>query len=237
MRSAASLALAALALSALTAVGAADSAPPAAAPPAVAPATPEPTLDGIWLFDAQHSDDPREVMEKSGFHGRGGSGHGGHGGMGGGPRGGGMGGPPGGMGGPPDGEPVESGQQSQATNSRGGGDPRRAMERVLHPAKKMVVYVDRDRFQIEEDEGAPRVYTISDSLKALGVKQLKDEAVVRFKGRNAEATQPLGERGALVETFELSADGHTLTIRAQRRGGPEGMPNPVITRVYTRYNG
>jgi hypothetical protein len=108
---------------------------------------------------------------------------------------------------------------------------------VLHPARKMVVYVDRDRFQVEEDEGTPRVYTLSDSLKAMGVQQLNDEATVRIVGRGLEARQPLGLRGALLETFELSADGRVLTIHARRVGGPEGRPRPVFTRTYVKYEG
>ncbi len=198
-------------------------------------------FEGIWMFDAKRSDDPRKVMESA----RGGEGRGpgggtrregggmGRGGMGhGGMRRGGMegGGPPGE--GPEGGEPA-----GESPNGRGGGDPRRAMERVFNPAKKMVVYVDHDRFQVEEDEGSPRVYTMADSLKAMGVNALEDEGTVRLLGRRLEAKQPLGRRGALLETYELSDDGRTLTIRARRQGGPEGMPNPTFTRVYAKYEG
>lgn len=230
-----------------------DDAPPPAAAPAPAEARDGQltarAFEGIWVFDAKRSDDPRKQMEQMGGRGRGpGGGPGGGMGPGGMPPGGGMGGGgrgehggmdrggAGGPGGPPDGEtPEDLGDGSG--NSRGGGDPRRAMERVLHPAQKLVVYVDHDRFQVEEDEGAPRVYTIADSLKALGVKPLNDEATVRMTGHKLDAKQPLGRRGALLETFELSDDGRTLTIRARRLGGPEGMPNPEFKRVYTRYDG
>jgi hypothetical protein len=210
-------------------------------------------FEGIWMFDAAHSDDPVKIMQRDRPQlGRGGGmrdgggpaggmagGRGGrrHGGMGEGGSGSGGWGAGGARGGEPEGEANgdEAGQES--ANSRGGGDPRRAFERVMHPAKKLVIYVDRDRFQVEEDEAPPRVYTLSDSLKALGVKPLNDEATVRTDGRRLEAKQPLGRRGALVETYELSADGRTLTIRAHRVGGPEGMPDPVISRAYSKYDG
>lgn len=218
---------------------AAPSAPPPALESAAAAAATH-AFEGIWMFDAKRSDDPRKVMEGSrsgaGRRPEGGMGRGGMppGGMEGGR--GGM-GPRGGRGGPP-GEAPEGGDEGEAgTNSRAGGDSRRAMERVFHPPAKMVVYVDRDRFQVEEDEGAPRRYTIADSLKAQGVNALEDEATVRMRGRALEAKQPLGRRGALLETFELSEDGRTLTIRARRQGGPEGMPNPTFTRVYVKYEG
>ena len=216
-------------------------APPALENAAAAAATH--AFEGIWMFDAKRSDDPRKIMEssRSGSGGRpeGGMGHGGmgRGGMGGGRGGMGYGGD---RGGPPreGGEGAEGGEpEAQGTNSRAGGDSRRAMERVFNPPKKMVVYVDRDRFQVEDDEGSPRRYTIADSLKAQGVNALEDEATVRLRGRSLEAKQPLGRRGALVETFELSEDGKTLTIRARRQGGPEGMPNPTFTRVYAKYEG
>ena len=212
-------------------------APPAAA---VVASRASASFEGIWLFDAKRSDDPKKVMEQA---------RGGAGGRGGGPPGGGRGGrppgggPPGGgrgmgPGGPPPGM-AEGGEDEGAggASSRSGGDPRRAMDRVVNPARKMVVYVDGERFQVEEDEGSPRVYTIADSLKALGVNALETEATVKVRGRRHEAKQPLGRRGALLETFELSEDGRSLTIRARRQGGPEGMSNPTITRVYTRYDG
>jgi len=210
-------------------------APAQSAPVQAEPAQAAPTFDGIWMFDAAHSDDPMKVMQQNaprregGGAGGGGFGRGGGGGWGGRGGGGGFGGRHrgGGEGGTPQGE----------TNSRGGGDPRRAFERVMHPAHKLVLYLDHDRFQVAEDEGTPRVYTLSDSLKALGVKPLTDEATVQIHGRRLEAKQPLGARGALLETYELSGDGRTLTIRAHREGGREGMPNPTFTRTYTRYEG
>lgn len=247
MRPTVCFAVALAALAASLPAHAADDAP--AAPPAVTKAeaarerVTAHAFEGIWVFDRAHSDDPRQLMQQSGGpRGRGpGGGMGpGGGGM---PPGGGMGegmrggrGGRGGPGGPPDGD-GEAAEDEDAANSRGGGDPRRAMDRVLHPAQKLVVYVDKDRFQVEEDEGAPRVYTIADSLRALGVKPLNDEATVRIDGRTLAAKQPLGRRGALLETYELSADGRILTIRARRQGGPEGMPNPEFKRVYTRYDG
>lgn len=240
MKHAAWFAVALAALAVPAPARAADDAPPPAAEVSPGKLTAH-AFEGIWVFDRARSDDPRKQMESMGGprgRGPGGGGMGpGGGGM---PPGGGMGdgmrGGRGGPGGPPDGD-GEPAEDEGATNSRGGGDPRRAMERVLHPPQKLVVYVDKDRFQVEEDEGAPRVYTIADSLKALGVKPLNDEATVRVDGRRLAAKQPLGRRGALLETYELSADGRTLTIRARRQGGPEGMPNPEFTRVYTKYDG
>jgi hypothetical protein len=162
---------------------------------------------------------------------------------GGGMRGGGMGGermgggPGAGMHDGPPGEDEGDGSFGSGTDRRG-GDARRAFDRVMHPAKKMVVYLDHDRFQVEEDEGAARVYTVADSLAALDAKPIQGEATVRLRDGTLEARQPLARAGAaLVESYTLSPDGATLTIRARREGGPSGRPAAVFTRVYRRYEG
>jgi len=210
---------------------------PAGPAGAVAPAAAILSFEGIWLFDAQRSDDPKKLLEQNRPGSRRGPGAGGMRPGGGGMRGGqgGM-GPRGGGGAPPD-MAADDQAGPEAAGSRSSADPRRAMERVLNPAKKLVVYVDRDRFQLEEDEGSPLVYTIADSSAAAGVKPPETEAMVTIQGRRLEARQPLGRRGAMLETFELSGDGRTLTIRARRQGGPERATNPTFTRVYTRYEG
>lgn len=216
---------------------------PAASVPAVPPADSAAVLnayafEGIWLFDAARSDDPARVLgaraprvpraaREGALRGTGGArgeraGRGAHAG-------------PGDA--PPGEEEDEEAVETGVTTDRTGGDPRRAMERVLRPPLKTVIYVDRDRFQLEEDEGSPRVYTIADSLQALGVRPLTGEATVRLAGRVLEASQPVGRRGALVETFELSADGSVLTIRARREGGSDGRPAVTVVRRYTRYEG
>ena len=222
---------------------AAAPAPAAAAPQAKPAATSgETTLDGIWMFDAKHSDDPRKVMEslrpQGGGDGGGGGGRrwgggggggggfgGGGGGFGGGRHRGGGGGEGGGQGG---GAPDENAQQQR------GPSP---FARVMRPANKVVIELLADQVKVSEDEAPARPYAIEDSLKAHGHDLVTEGTSARWKGSKLEMTQANGQRGSLVEEYELSKDGQTLTIRAHREGGREGMPNPTITRVYTRYTG
>jgi hypothetical protein len=210
---------------------------------AVAPAAaPAGALEGIWMFDAKRSDDPRKIMEAarpSGGGGRGGGMPRGGGGMGGGPPGGGMGGgPPGGgmRGGPPGGAGGAGppGDEEPADGAARGPSP---FARVMRPANKVVIEMLADEIRVSEDEHAARPYAIQDSLEAHGHDLVTDGTTARWKGRRLEMSQVSGRGGRLVESYELSADGATLTIRARRVGGPEGMPNPTFTRVYSRYNG
>jgi hypothetical protein len=200
------------------------------------------SLDGIWVLDARHTDDPRKIMEASRPQGGGGpGGPGGMGGMGGGGRGGPPGGGPGGMGGgrggPPgggDGEPFGGGDAGESGARTRGPN---AFGRVMSPARKVVIEMLADQVNVAEDERTPRPYAIADSLKAHGHDLVTESTSAKWKSGKLEMTQKLGERGALIETYELSKDGKTLTIRARRDGGREGMPNPTFTRVYTRYEG
>lgn len=221
----------------------------AAAPPAAVAAeasTPSaPSLDGIWMFDANRSDDPRKIMEanrpQGGPGGEGGRRFGG--GMGGGPPGG---GPPGGGGGwggrrgGGDGEVGEGGSGSEGRGESADGEQRprvNPFERVMRPAQKVVIEMLEDQVNVAEDERTPRAYAIADSLKAHGHELVTEGTKAFWKGGKLQMSQVMGRRGAILESYELSADGKTLTIRAHREGGPEGMPNPTFTRVYTRYEG
>lgn len=207
---------------------------------------PVPSLDGIWMFDAKRSDDPRKIMEanrpQGGPGGEGGRRFGG--GMGGGPPGGGPpGGGEGGWGGRRgggDGEVGEGGAGSEGRGENADGEQRprvNPFERVMRPAQKVVIEMLEDQVNVAEDERTPRAYAIADSLKAHGHELVTEGTKAFWKGGKLQMSQVTGRRGAVLESYELSADGKTLTIRAHREGGPEGMPNPVFTRVYTRYEG
>ncbi len=212
---------------------------------AVQPAAGSQSLDGIWMFDQKRSDDPRKVMEsaRGSGGGEGGRRWGGGGGM-----GEGMGGFGGGMGGGHRrggggyGGGDEGGRPPGGEDAEGGGQDRRGpgpFARVMRPAKKVVIEMLADQVNVTEDEGAPRPYAIQDSLKAHGHDLVTQGTTARWKSGRLEMaeTSTGGRGGSLVETYELSKDGMTLTIRAHREGGQEGMPNPVFTRVYTRYTG
>ena len=182
------------------------------------------TLDGIWMFDATRSDDPRKIMDATGHQG------GGEGGAGGGRRrGGGM----GGGGGDEGGGPPAGGDDSGGRTRRGPS----AFRRVMLPAKKVVIELLADQVNVTEDEGVARPYAIADSLKAHGHDLVTQDTSARWKGGRLEMTEQSGWRGSLVETYELSRDGMTLFIRAHRTGGQEGAPDPTFTRAYTRYTG
>ncbi|MBI5170478.1 MAG: hypothetical protein HZA61_13405 [Candidatus Eisenbacteria bacterium] len=228
-------------LSALAAL--ALSAAPAARPSMADAAdlsTPDRALEGIWRLDFKRSDDPAKAMPRGGPGGPGGpggmrdGGPGGPGGMGGPPRGGGHGGP-GGMGGPPDrdgiSEPDESGE--------GPGGERREdpMRRVLHPGAQMVIFVLSENVEVTEDERPPLTFALQDSLDAHGRVQEIPGPVARWKKSALVTTFPLGRSGALTETYELSADGRTLTVRVKATGGPQGAPAITLKRVYERYDG
>lgn len=219
---------------------------PAAVSDAAASASTAPSLDGIWMFDEKHSDDPRKIMEanrpQGGPGGEGGRRFGGGmgGGMGGGPPGGGGEGGWGGRRGGGDGEVGEGGSGAEGRGENADGAPRprvNPFERVMRPAQKVVIEMLEDQVNVAEDEHTPRAYAIADSLKAHGHELVTDGTKAFWKGGKLQMSQVSGRRGSIVESYELSADGKTLTIRAHREGGPEGMPNPTFTRVYTRYEG
>ena len=111
------------------------------------------------------------------------------------------------------------------------------MARVMRPAKKLVIDMQADQVNVTEDEAAARPYAIADSLKAHNHELLTEDTSAQWKGGKLEMAQVMGQRGKLVETYEVSHDGKTLTIRAHREGGQSGAPNPTFTRVYTRYDG
>jgi len=203
------------------------------------------SLDGIWMFDTKHSDDPRKVMEAARPQGGGGGGEGGGGGRrwggGGGGGGGGMGG--GGFGGGGGGGRRRGGGDGDAAAGGSGGDSGAAargpspFSRVMRPANKVVIEMLTDQVKVTEDEGVPRPYAIQDSVKAHGHDLVTEGTSASWKSGKLEMTQTSGNRGSIVETYELSKDGSTLTIRAHRTGGNSNMPNPTFVRVYTRYNG
>lgn len=201
-------------------------------------------FEGIWMFDPALSDDPMKVMQASrpqggpGGEGGPGMGRGMGGGMGGGRRGGGQGGGGwggrGGMGRGGEGDAGGDHADQPAENRPRGPSP---MAHVLRPARKLVIEMQADQVCLSEDGGAPRPYALADSLKAHHHELLTENTSARWRNGALELTQALGPSGKLVETCVLSHDGETLTIRARREGGREGMPNPMISRVYKRYNG
>jgi hypothetical protein len=141
----------------------------------------------------------------------------------------------GGGGGGGGGEGAEDGGAPPAEGDAQQRGPR-PFERIVHPAKKVVIEMLADQINVAEDEQSPRGYAMQDSLKIHGHDLVTQGTSAKWKSGKLEMTQTMG-RGSLVETYELSKDGATLTIRAHREGGREGMPNPTITRVYTRYEG
>lgn len=151
--------------------------------------------------------------------------------MGGGPGGGG----PGGMGGPPD----RDGTGEQGENGEGPGGERREdpMRRIMHPGAQLVIFVLSENVEITEDERPALTFALQDSLDAHGRVQELPGPVARWKNGSLVTTLPLGRSGALVETYEFSADGRTLTVRAKATGGPKGAPAIELKRVYQRYDG
>ena len=107
----------------------------------------------------------------------------------------------------------------------------------MRPANKVVIELLTDKVSVTEDERIPRDYAMQDSLKAHEHDLVTEGTSASWKAGRLVMTQTLGARGSVVETYELSKDGKTLTIRAHREGGREGMPNPTFARVYTRYEG
>lgn len=153
---------------------------------------------------------------------------------GGGGEGGGRGGRDGGMRPGGDDSPDGDYPDQPAENRPRGRSP---MARVLRPAAKVVIEMQADQVSVAEDGHAPRPYALADSLKAHNRELLTENTAARWKAGGIEMTQEMGPRGKLVETYTLSHDGKTLTIRARREGGREGLPSPVLTRVYRRYDG
>lgn len=202
---------------------------------------PDRAIEGIWRFDAKKSDDPTKAMPRGGPGGGPGAGmRGGPGGRGGPPMGGGMG--PGGHGGPGGGEGPRSGRPDGEDGPDETGDvsaPPRVdpMQRVLHPAGQVVIFVLSENVEITEDEAPPLTFALQDSLDAHGRVQERPGPVARWKQASLVTKLPLGRDGTLTETWEFSADGRTLTVRAKADGGPPGAPRIDLKRVYTRYDG
>jgi hypothetical protein len=111
------------------------------------------------------------------------------------------------------------------------------MQRVMHPAKQLVIDLMADEVRVSEDEAAPREYAPGDTARSAVRGRVAAGGTAAWKGARLEMRQVLGRRGAIVESYELSRDGRLLTIRAHREGGMPGIPAPVFTRVYTRYEG
>lgn len=210
---------------------------------------PDRAIEGIWRLDVKKSDDPAKAMPRGGPGGpgmRGGpGGPGGPGGMGGPPMGGGMG--PGGHEGRPDGGPGEGPGEDYPVGDDGaegegdGATPRAPrmdpMRRILHPAEQVVIFVLTENVEISEDERPPLTFALQDSLDAHGRVQETPGPVARWKKAALVTRLPLGRTGMLTETYEFSADGRTLTVRAKSEGGPPGAPTIQLKRVYTRYDG
>ena len=133
---------------------------------------------------------------------------------------------------PPGGPGGEGGPRM--AGGAGAGRGQMPMARVIQPAKKLVIRMQADQVSVSEDGHAPRAYVMKDSLQAHPHGRLAENPSARWSNGGLELTQAMGPRGKWVETYTLSHDGETLTIRARREGGPGGMPNPVLTRVYTR---
>ncbi len=145
------------------------------------------------------------------------------------------GGGPGGRGGPPDREGVSEPDESDAMP----GEERREdpMRRVLRPGAQMVIFVLSENVEVTEDEAPPITFALQDSLDAHGRIQELPGPVARWKKSALVTTFPLGRSGWLTETYEVSADGRTLTVRARATGGPQGAPPLDLKRIYERYEG
>ncbi|MFN8589494.1 MAG: hypothetical protein U0704_17010 [Candidatus Eisenbacteria bacterium] len=205
---------------------------------------PDRAIEGIWRLDPKKSDDPAKAMPRGGPGGPGmRGGLGGPGGMGGPPMGGGMG--PGRHEGRPDGGPGEGPGEDYPVDEEGaegdGATPRAPrvdpMRRILHPAEQVVIFVLSENVEISEDERPPLTFALQDSLDAHGRVQEIPGPVARWKQASLVTRLPLGRSGMLTETYEFSADGRTLTVRAKSDGGPPGAPTIQLKRVYTRYDG
>lgn len=204
-----------------------------------------PKLDGIWVLDKDHSDDPSKLRPPGGMHGGGGGGGwGGHGGggMGGGMGGGGgwggggggggwgggaghhHGGGDGGQGGPPpDGE--DGGSPPPDGGAPSGGDHARP---TPQPAK-LVIYRDGAAFNIDDGSGHARELTWQpDAPDTEGVVQ------AHWNG-NKLVAETQSTRGSRSVTYELDKDGKALTVvmKVQREGGD----SVSLKSRYTKYEG
>lgn len=112
------------------------------------------------------------------------------------------------------------------------------MQRIFQPAEKVVIDQLDHEIHLFEDDRPTRVLSLdgtvaraaADSSTAMGVP-------ASWHGRQLVSIESLGGRGVLIETYDLSADGRTLTVRATMQGGPSGRPSPTFQRIYTKYDG
>jgi hypothetical protein len=160
------------------------------------------------------------------------------GGMGGESRGGPPGGGPGGGGGPGE----EQGERPGDAEGGGGDTSTRPREgpmwRLMHPAAQVVIFVLNEQVEVTEDERAPVEFALKDSLDAHHRESEKPLGVARWMDARLVTNSAVGRRGGfLIETYEVSRDGHTLTVSARTEGGPEGAPALTLKRVYRRYDG
>jgi hypothetical protein len=187
-----------------------------------------PKLDGVWMLDKEHSDDPSKLRAPGGgMHGGGGGGMGGHGGWGGGGGGGGWGGGGGhhhgggggGEGAPPDGEGGPDGGPPS------GGDHARPQPQ---PAK-LVIFRDGAAFNIDDGSGHARELTWqADAPDTGGV------VPAHWDGKKLVA-EMVSTRGTRSVTYDLDKDGKalTMTLHFQR---PDGESVSLKSR-YKKYEG
>ena len=176
--------------------------------PAIA-ADETPDLNGRWVLNEEESDDPREKFS------RGGGMHGGRGGrgMGGGTMGGGRGGdmPPGGRGG-----------GGYGGGQRMMGDPNRFRELTITQMGDQISF----RFA---DDSERTLYTDGRYEDENGYPLLATAAWQKRKLR----VEREGQRGTMVETYELKAQGGRLFVTVKMEGGAGGR-SMSFKRVYDR---
>ena len=184
-----------------------------------------PKLDGIWVLDKEHSDDPSKLRPPGGMHGGGGWG-GGHGGMGGGGWGGGGHHRGGGGGGGDEGGPPPDGEGGAPPE---GGPPSGEHGRPSPQPEKLVIFRDGAAFNIDDGSGHARELTWqADAPDTEGV------VPARWNG-NKLVAEMQSTRGSRSVTYELDKDGKALTVvmKVQR---PEGESVSLKSR-YTKYEG
>lgn len=113
----------------------------------------------------------------------------------------------------------------------------RPMWRLRHPAKQVVVFVLTETVEFTEDERPALEFAMQDSLDAHTREAERKMGVARWKGGQLVTHSAIGSGRYLIETYQVSADGATLTVRSRTEGGPEGAPALELRRVYRRYDG
>lgn len=206
-----------------------------------------PDLTGLWKLDTAKSETLQKKMEE--LRGSGGGPPGGGPG-GGGPPGGGFGGGPGGggpppggmgmgrggdMGGPPS-DAGSEGESSEGGRRRGPGGADDPVMRSLARPPMMLLIEDADTALVLSERDR--------TLETLSlVKGAKPDTTrgsytlaAQWKGKKLQADGQTARGGKVRETYELSADGTTLTVttKVEMR---EGMAALELKRVYQRYEG